>query len=68
MSREVGKGVSYIAISSTDLILRYAGDPTYEEDNIKDLWSDALNCVGGTYTGLAVKNTGKGDMRMMPWE
>ena len=66
LSREVGKGVWYIASCSSDFILRYAGAPTNEEDNTKDLWSDVLNCMGGTYAELAAKNAGKGDMRMTP--
>eukprot|EP00559_Dactyliosolen_fragilissimus_P002219 CAMPEP_0184857712 /NCGR_PEP_ID=MMETSP0580-20130426/2860_1 /TAXON_ID=1118495 /ORGANISM="Dactyliosolen fragilissimus" /LENGTH=344 /DNA_ID=CAMNT_0027353461 /DNA_START=438 /DNA_END=1472 /DNA_ORIENTATION=- len=66
LSREVSKGVWYIASCSNDLILRYAGAPLCQEDNSNDLWSDILTCMGGQYPKIAEQHTGKGDQRMMP--
>jgi len=66
LTREVSKGVWYIASCSNDLILRYAGAPLSEDDNTDDLWSDILTCMGGQYPKIAEQHTGKGDKRMMP--
>lgn len=64
LSREVSKGVWYIASCSSDFILRYAGAPTCEEDNTNDLWADILSCMGKKYQKIAAKNAGKGDKRL----
>ena len=65
LSREVSKGVWYMASCSNDFILRYAqGEGEGPKD--ADLWAEILNCMGGKFTDIAEKNAGKGDMRMMP--
>jgi putative AlgH/UPF0301 family transcriptional regulator len=46
LDREIGKGVWYTAAVAPDLLLRYAGAPTTEQDNVNDLWSDILTCLG----------------------
>jgi len=46
LSREVSKGVWYLASVSNDFILRYAGAPTDNRDNTDDLWADILTCMG----------------------
>jgi len=66
LSREVTKGVWYIASVSPDFILRYAGAPKSEEDNVNDLWSDILTCMGGKFHKIAKKYAGRGDKRMTP--
>jgi len=66
LSREVAKGVWYIASVSPDFILRYAGAPLSEEDIANDLWSDILTCMGGKYNQIAWKYGGHGDYRMRP--
>jgi putative transcriptional regulator len=66
LDREVQKGVWYIASTSSDFLLRYAGAPTTSDDNATDLWSDILTCMGGNYANLAQKYAGRGDQRMMP--
>lgn len=65
LSREVSKGVWYMASCSNDFILRYAkGEGEGPKD--ADLWAEILNCMGGKFADIAEKNAGKGDMRMMP--
>lgn len=66
LSREVSKGVWYMASCSSDFILRYAGAPVSDDDNKVDLWSDILTCLGGEYGEIANLHSGKGDRRMMP--
>jgi len=66
MEREVSKGVWYIASVSPDFILRYAGAPISQGDNVYDLWADILTCMGGSYAETARRYAGRGDMRMMP--
>jgi len=66
LSREISKGVWYVAAVSSDFILRYANAPVTENDNHDDLWSDILNCMGGKYAEIAQNHAGRGDMRMMP--
>mmetsp|Transcript_32418 Transcript_32418/g.54251 ORF Transcript_32418/g.54251 Transcript_32418/m.54251 type:complete len:397 (+) Transcript_32418:344-1534(+) len=66
LEREIQKGVWYIASASSDFILRYAGAPTTEEDDAKDLWADILTCMGDEYGDIARKHGGRGDRRMMP--
>jgi putative transcriptional regulator len=66
LDREVQKGVWYIASTSSDFLLRYAGAPVTQDDNTDDLWSDVLTCMGGDYSEIAKQNTGRGDHRMMP--
>mmetsp|Transcript_11387 Transcript_11387/g.19312 ORF Transcript_11387/g.19312 Transcript_11387/m.19312 type:complete len:366 (-) Transcript_11387:111-1208(-) len=66
LNRELSKKVWYPASVSRDLILRYAGAPTTEEDNLGDLWSDILTCMGGDYAKIPTTHAGKGDRRMMP--
>jgi len=64
LSREVSKGVWYVASASPDFILRYAGAPQSEEDNLTDLWSDILTCMGGKFRQVAKQYASKGDKRM----
>ena len=66
LSREIEKGVWYVAAASADLILRYAGAPVMEEDNTKDLWADVLSCMGGKYEEVAKAYGGRGDRRIAP--
>lgn len=66
LSREISKGVWYIAAVSSDFVLRYAGAPVTKDDNPKDLWSDILTCMGGKYAEVAQKHAGRGDSRMKP--
>ena len=66
LSREISKGVWYPVSCSSDLILRYAGAPTAEEDASGDLWSDIMHCLGEEYVHIARSNAGRGDHRMMP--
>ena len=67
LSREVSKGVWYMASCSNDFILRYAKDGAEESENKEaDLWAEVLHCMGGKYSNIAKKNSGKGDTRMMP--
>lgn len=66
LEREIQKGVWYIASTSSDFLLRYAGAPTTKEDNEADLWADILNCMGDNYAEIARKHSGRGDRRMMP--
>lgn len=66
LNRELGKKVWYPASVSRDLILRYAGAPTTEDDNVGDLWSDILTCMGGQFAQIAKSTAGRGDRRLMP--
>mmetsp|Transcript_26076 Transcript_26076/g.54612 ORF Transcript_26076/g.54612 Transcript_26076/m.54612 type:complete len:293 (-) Transcript_26076:384-1262(-) len=66
LEREIQKGVWYIASTSSDFLLRYAGAPVTEEDDETDLWADILNCMGENYVEIAKKHSGAGDQRMMP--
>jgi len=66
IEREVSKGVWHIASVSPDFILRYAGAPICSGDNVYDLWSDILTCMGGKYAEVARRYAGRGDMRMEP--
>lgn len=66
LSREVSKGVWYIASVSPDLILRYAGAPMHEGDNPDNLWSDILSCMGKKHAEIAKRHAGRNDKRAMP--
>jgi len=66
LTREIEKGVWYIAAASADLILRYAGAPVSEDDNPADLWADILSCMGDKFEDIAVSHSGRGDERMLP--
>lgn len=67
LNREIAKGVWYTAAVSSDLILRYAGAPvTEQQDHPHDLWSDILECMGGSYAELAKMHADRGDQRLMP--
>lgn len=66
LSREIEKGVWYVAACSSDFILRYAGAPISVDDNPRDLWADILSCMGEKYETVAKANSGKGDKRMAP--
>lgn len=66
LSREISKGVWYPASVSSDFILRYAGAPTTDADDMSDLWSDIMHCLGEDFVQIARANAGRGDHRMMP--
>mmetsp|Transcript_17534 Transcript_17534/g.26394 ORF Transcript_17534/g.26394 Transcript_17534/m.26394 type:complete len:405 (+) Transcript_17534:250-1464(+) len=66
LTREIEKGVWYIAAASADLILRYAGAPVSKDDNASDLWADVLSCMGEKYEDIATTHSGRGDERMLP--
>jgi putative transcriptional regulator len=67
LDREINKGVWYMAAVAPDLLLRYAGAPTTEQDNVHDLWSDILTCMGPEFADIAQRFTDqRGDLRMMP--
>ncbi|KAL7495278.1 hypothetical protein ACHAWT_003722 [Skeletonema menzelii] len=66
LTREIEKGVWYIAAASADLILRYAGAPVSKDDNPSDLWADILSCMGDKYEDIATTHSGRGDERMLP--
>ena len=66
LTREIEKGVWYIAAASADLILRYAGAPVSKDDNPSDLWADVLSCMGERYEDIALAHSGRGDDRMLP--
>mmetsp|Transcript_46301 Transcript_46301/g.68293 ORF Transcript_46301/g.68293 Transcript_46301/m.68293 type:complete len:405 (+) Transcript_46301:304-1518(+) len=66
LSREMSKGVWYVAAASEDFILRYAGAPEDEEDNMDDLWVDILSCMGGDFSEIGRRHSGRGDRRLMP--
>jgi len=65
LSREISKGVWYIASVSPEFILRYASTPQSHKGNM-DLWSDILSCMGEEYADVAKRHAGKGDKRLMP--
>ncbi|KAL3776958.1 hypothetical protein ACHAWO_008738 [Cyclotella atomus] len=66
LSREIEKGVWYVAACSADFILRYAGAPVSVDDNPRDLWADILSCMGENYETVAKMHSGRGDKRMAP--
>jgi len=66
LSREVSKGVWYLASVSNDFILRYAGAPTDGRDNTDNLWADILTCMGGQYKEVVEMNSSKSDIRCSP--
>lgn len=66
LTREIEKGVWYIAAASADLILRYAGAPVSKDDNPSDLWADVLSCMGDKFEDISVAHMGRGDERMLP--
>lgn len=66
LGREISKGVWYPASCSSDLILRYAGAPTTDQDDAGDLWSELMHCMGEDFGEIARSNSGRGDRRMMP--
>lgn len=55
MEEEISNGVWYPASCSPDMILRLASAPTTDEDNLSDLWTDILTCMGGDYAEIAMK-------------
>jgi len=66
LTREIEKGVWYIAAASADLVLRYAGAPVSNDDNQSDLWADILSCMGDKFENIANVHSGRGDVRMLP--
>lgn len=54
LSREIQKGVWYIAAASSNLITRYANGS--KEDRKDDLWTDVLTCMGGEYAKVAAEH------------
>jgi len=66
LTREIEKGVWYLAAASADLILRYAGAPVLKDDNPSDLWADILSCMGDKFVNIATAHSGRGDKRMLP--
>lgn len=66
LTREIEKGVWYIAAASADLVLRYAGAPVSKDDNPSDLWADILSCMGDKFETIATSHQGRGDDRMLP--
>lgn len=68
LSREVSKGVWYLAAVSDDFLLRYAGAPKHitSLEYTDDLWAEILTCMGWEYAELARKFSGLGDKRMRP--
>lgn len=69
LTREIEKGVWYVASASPDFVLRYA-TKSEESDNhnepketlAENLWGDILNCMGGNHAKVAEKNVkAKGD-------
>ena len=66
LTREIDKGVWYIAAASADFILRYAGAPVLKDDNDGDLWADILSCMGDEFVTIANTHSGRGDQRMLP--
>jgi len=67
LSREVNKGVWYVAAASTDFVMRYAGAPRYISSLVSNnLWAEILTCMGGQYCDLARKFSGLDDKRVMP--
>jgi len=67
LSREIHKGVWYVAAVSDDFILRYAGAPKHTGlGSTDDLWAEVLTCMGGEYADIAKRFAGRGDKRMRP--
>jgi putative transcriptional regulator len=66
LTREIDKGVWYVAAASADFILRYAGAPVLKDDNDADLWADILSCMGDEFVTIANAHSGRGDQRMLP--
>jgi putative AlgH/UPF0301 family transcriptional regulator len=67
LDREIEKGVWYIASTSADFLLRYAGAPvTKDDEHPNDLWADILTCMGDNFADIAQQHAGRGDQRMMP--
>jgi putative transcriptional regulator len=66
LTREIEKGVWYVAAASADLILRYAGAPVGEDDDPADLWADVMSCMGEKFEHIAVSHSGRGDERLLP--
>jgi len=69
LTREIEKGVWYVASASPDFVLRYA-TKSEESDNhnepketlAENLWGDILSCMGGNHAKVAEKNVkAKGD-------
>jgi putative transcriptional regulator len=65
LSREISKGVWYMASASPEFILRYAGKPQSHSGST-DLWSDILSCMGKEHAEVAERYAGTGDKRLMP--
>lgn len=68
LSREINKGVWYVASVSDDFLLRYAGAPKHTTSfgYTDDLWAEILTCMGSEYAEVARKFSGLGDKRMRP--
>jgi len=68
LSREINKGVWYVASVSDDFLLRYAGAPKHTTSfgYTDDLWAEILTCMGSEYAEIARKFSGLGDKRMRP--
>ena len=60
LQREINRGVWYVAAASSDLLLRYAGAPTFVNDHPDDLWADILSAMGGHFSHIAAAYTGPG--------
>lgn len=52
LSREIAKGVWYIASACDDFVLRHAGAEQTQQDT-GDLWYDVLTSMGGDYAEIA---------------
>lgn len=67
LTNEVNKGLWYVASVSTEFMLRYADGDVKDGDNTKDLWSDILTCLGGSYKKVGEEYaTKQGDVRVVP--
>ena len=67
LDKEISNDTWYPAAVAPDLLLRYAGAPTTHEDNVHDLWSDILTCMGREFADLAQRYSDtRGDLRRMP--
>jgi putative transcriptional regulator len=67
LDREINKGVWHAAAVAADLLLRHAGAPVATEDNVHDLWSDILTCMGPEFADVAQRFADqRGDSRMKP--
>jgi len=65
LSREISKGVWYMASVSPEFILQYAETPKSHYGST-DLWSDILSCMGKEHAEVARRFAGRGDKRLMP--